>query len=179
MKFKAIVAQYPVLDVTSPFFSERFDYDKKLRGVSPPDAKVLEEHLQHNKAVVTGDESLSRMALTRVIINEGKYFGYLSRGANSDFLLTRVQPIKCLELPKKEQIPFMFVYHGNQDSAVPVEGTIAFEKRMKELFPEVASLFVYQDGEHGFDRDATLDDEWLKHGLAEVGKHWPDRQYQI
>ena len=173
MRFKAIIAQYPVLDVLSPFFSEKFDYDKKINGIPSPDARILHDHLAHNIDIVTGDESLARAPVMLALINEGLYFDYLSRGANSEEARIRVQPLRCLEPARTEQIPFMFVYHGRQDTGVPVEGTELFEKRLKELHPDAAARFVCQDGPHGFDSTATLSDVWLMEGLADVERYWP------
>jgi hypothetical protein len=175
MKFKAVFAQYPVLDVASPFFSQKFYHDKKINGNVSPDPKVLHEHLETSMDVVAADETLSRSQIVLAIINEGHHFEYLTRKADSELAATRVQPMKCLERVKTEQIPFMFVIHGKQDTGVPVEGTEAFEKRMKELHPSAHVKFVYEDGPHGFDRDARLDDKWLKDGLIEIARSWPAR----
>jgi hypothetical protein len=173
MKFKVVFAQYPVLDVASPFFSQKFDHDKMINGNVSPDPKVLEEHLQTSKDIVVSDETSSRFNMMLALINEGHYFEYLTRNADSELAIARVQPMKCLERVKIEQIPFMLVNHGNQDTGVPVEGTKLFEKRIKELHPSAAVKFIYEDGPHGFDRDATLQDEWVKDGLTEVARFWP------
>jgi acetyl esterase/lipase len=173
MNFKAVLAQYPVLDVASPFFSQKFDHDKLILGNISPDPTVLEEHLQTSKEILAADETLSRLQIVLAIINEGHYFEYLKRNTDSELAAAKVQPIKCLELVKTEQIPFMFVIHGKEDTGVPVGGTEEFEKRLKELHPGAAARFVYETGQHGFDRDATLQDQWLKDGLSEVAKFWP------
>jgi len=177
MHFKAVIAAYPILDVTSPFFSKPFDYDKKIMGRPSPSPSLLKDFLALMKPedVVTADESLSRAPLMLVIINEGRYFESLSRDARSEAEVARIQPIRNIERLETNKIPFLFVYHGKNDTGVPVEGTRIFEKTLRALHPQTNARFVYEEGEHGFDRDASLETEWLKRGLEQVGIYWPAR----
>jgi acetyl esterase/lipase len=175
MNIKAVIAAYPVLDVTSPFFSKPYDQDKMILGQPSPPASLLTEYLTSIKpgTVSTCDETRSKAPIMLTIINQGRYFEILSRDALSEEKIARVQPIRNLERVQTEKIPFLFVYHGKDDTGVPVEGTHAFEKRLRELHPTIKANFVYEQGEHGFDRDASLETDWLQKGLEEVGKYWP------
>jgi len=175
MNFKAVIAAYPIIDVSSPFFSKPYDHDKKILGRPSPPPSFLNSFLASIKpgSVVTSDETLSRSLIMRAIINQGRYFDFLSRNAHSEAEIAQVQPLWNLELLTTKPIPFLFVYHRRQDDGVPVEGTEAFEKSLRALYPQTNARFSYEEGGHGFDRTASLETKWLKDGLDEVGKYWP------
>jgi acetyl esterase/lipase len=162
---KAIVAAYPVIDVTTPFWTET--YEKVMMGFSQQPASVVSDHLAAIKpgAVVPADPTLSRSPLAFAIVQNGRYLEFLGKDE-------KLQPLKNLEKFKGD-LPFLFAYHGRQDSAVPVEGTEKWEALLKKVRPDGKWRVAYEDGEHGFDGTAALDTPWLKNGLKEVEKYWP------
>jgi acetyl esterase/lipase len=161
---KAIIAQYPILDVTSDFYTKA--YEKPIFGLPQQPEDLVENHIASMKPVMVADPSdpLSRLGLAFAIVQQGRYLELLGQGQ-------RVQPLENLKAFKGE-LPFLFVCHGNQDSAVPAEGTKVFEKLLKEMRPDAKAKFAYEDGEHGFDKVCTLETSWLMEGLKEVQKAW-------
>ena len=81
-----------------------------------------------------------------------------------------VYPLEMLESVKG--FPPLFAYHGRDDSAVEVEQTEVFVKRLKEVWPEGKVLVRYERGDHGFDKLVGLETPWLKEGLEFVTWEW-------
>jgi len=165
---RACVAAYPVLDIESRFFTE--DYEKIIMGNRVVPTKVLEDHLSDVKpgAIVSADSvPLTRNPLAICIVQHGLYLEFLGREP-------QLFPLKTLE--RASNLSFICIYHGKQDSAVPIEGSEVFMKRLKELHPQAQTLLLSEEGEHGFDAVATLETPWLKKGLAAVAEHWPAKK---
>lgn len=59
-------------------------------------------------------------------------------------------------------MPATFILHGNEDSAVPVSGSERFVEALKKTLPGSAIRLDVRPGDHGFDGDATLKEDWLK-----------------
>ncbi|RYP69920.1 hypothetical protein DL769_005145 [Monosporascus sp. CRB-8-3] len=59
----------------------------------------------------------------------------------------------------------VFVWHGNEDSVGPVRGSI-------KLDSELVFHLAVQPGEHGFDADPKIDDDWMAHGLKNLVGAW-------
>ena len=163
---KAVMAQYPILDVASDFFKKA--YKKPISGLPQQPQDLVENHIASMKtgSVVVADPSdpPSRLGLAFAIVQQGRYLELLGEGPE-------VRPLENLKAFKGE-LPFLFICHGNQDSAVPVEGTRMFEKLLREMRPDAKVKFAYEDGEHGFDEACTLETPWLMEGLREVQKAW-------
>lgn len=168
IKLRAVIAAYPVLDVTSPFFTEA--YPKTLFDVTPamlPPSLVDEHIAKIAPGAVVADAAPfpERNGLAIAIVQTGRYLEMLGGDA-------RLQPFKNLEAFRGD-LPFIFTYHGRQDSAVPAEGTERWEELLRKVRKDGKWKVSYADGEHGLDADATLETPWLKEGLEEVEKYWP------
>ena len=66
----------------------------------------------------------------------------------------------------------VFVWHGESDSAVPVEQSRKLARKMKEIQPEATFTLAERPGDHGFDAESKIDDEWMKEGLDPLVKAW-------
>lgn len=165
---KAVIAAYPVLDITSPFFTEV--YPKTLLGIAPgqlPEGLVDQHLAKTAPGTVIADATPfpERRMLAIAIIQTGRYLDILGREA-------KLQAFRNLETFKGD-LPFIFTYHGRQDSAVPVEGTKHWEQWLRKVRTDGKWKVTYEDGEHGLDADATLETRWLREGLEDVEKYWP------
>jgi acetyl esterase/lipase len=171
LKIRAVISAYPVLDVTDRFFTEA--YDKPIRGWPPLPQSVVEDHLKAIKPgrIVPGDykDPLERLPLAIATLQHGRYLEFLG----SDPKLMPIEVLKTLQAD--HYLPFLFVFHGLQDSAVPVEGTQKFEQVLRKVRPDARARFVYESGEHSFDKEATLETPWLKIALEEFEQFWPVR----
>lgn len=172
LKLRAVISAYPVLDVTDRFFTEA--YDKPIRGWPQLPQSVVQDHLAAMRPgqIVPGDykEPLERLPLAITTLQHGLYLDFLG----SDPKLRPIQNLQTLQ--RSHYLPFLFVFHGLQDSAVPVEGTKKFEQVLKEVRPDAKTRFVYESGEHSFDKEASLEAPWLKDSLNELERFWPAKQ---
>ena len=69
-------------------------------------------------------------------------------------------------------VPFLYIFHGTEDSAVPCSEARQFLGEWKQKFGEKKGIGKFMPGEHGFDSETTLETEWIREGLAEVTKAW-------
>lgn len=164
---KAVIGQYPYLDVASPFFSQA--YEKNLFGFPQAPKDTVDKHIASIKpgtvlATDPEDPPMTRFGLSLAIVQQGRFLEFLG----SDPKLLPLENLKA----SRAELPYLFVFHGKQDSLVPVEGTEAFEKLLKEVKPDAKARFVYVDGEHGFDAASSLETPWLREGLGEVEGPW-------
>lgn len=54
-----------------------------------------------------------------------------------------------------------------------MESSQNFVERLREHHPTTPVHFSLVPGNHGFDLEATLEDEWVKKGLEFLAKFWP------
>ena len=159
---KAVVAGYPMLDYESEFFSTNIPkviFDAPMMSIEDADAIIS---AAKSAPVMSENLDPAAMVIAKAVLQQGR-IGELLGDDESLFPMKTVGKVKAL--------PFTFIMHGKQDTVVPVEGTENFAKTAGERLRE--SLHVeYRDGEHGFDADSGLDDEWLQRGLAKVTKAW-------
>jgi acetyl esterase/lipase len=155
---KAIIASYPGMAIwkkrTSPI----------LRAPTIP-PEVLEQHLQNMKPgeIVTAADPPERMHIALSMAQQARTIDFYG----SDDILF---PMKRLEMV--EQVPFVFVLHGKDDSAVPVQMSVDFAEAVTKRFGADNIDLRIEAGEHGFDSTATLDLPWLSAGLKRVTELW-------
>lgn len=176
MDVRGLVCCYPMLDIEDPFYNSASS--KPIVGVPNCDPRILDEHLaamcsEEKGCQPTQAEPPDRLALSFVIVQQGRYLEFLGTQDSRLFPFRRLQDArdadgKC----EGENLPPMFIFHGKQDSAVPSEGTVAFEKRMRSLRPKARLRVCLQEGDHGFDAEASLQTPWLREGLKEPVEAW-------
>lgn len=170
-QIRAVIAAYPMLDLRSSFYTKA--YSKPIVGVPNIPDKIIKIHMkslsQHLVQPVTAADPPERLELAFAIVQNGVFLEFFGSDDPALFPLERAKGLiveKCLELPP------MFLFHGRQDSAVPVEGTECFVQLLRQKAPYIRVDLHIQDGDHGFDMDATMETEWLKRGLAMTSMYW-------
>jgi acetyl esterase/lipase len=160
---KAIIAAYPMIDVDSPWYSQPFT--KPIMGSPTLPSEIVDEHLAAMKPgqMVLNSIPPNRIPLGLASVQHGRLTGFIGTD-------DKLFPMRRLE--KVMELPFVFVYHGKNDSAVPVEGTISFAEEVEKKFGKDNIILKLEPGDHGFDGEATLQTPWLKEGLVEVTKRW-------
>jgi acetyl esterase/lipase len=161
---RALIAAYPMLDVGADFFSKNLGTQHPL-GVPMLPAEVLESHLRDMKEgdVVSEVEPPERFQLAVGMVQQGRWMEFLGEGAG-------LFPMKVIE--EVQEVPFMFLFHGSDDSAVPVEGTEKFAEKAKVRFGEEKVLLYTGPGEHGFDGEVGVETPWMEEGLVKVTRAW-------
>lgn len=167
LDIKSVLAQFPALDFRSPFFAE--PGVKTILGAPQVPSAVLETHIagMEKGKIVTSVFPPGRMDLCLVAVQQGKFLELLGD-------MPELYPFDVLDKVEKKDVPYMSIFHGKQDSAVPVEGSEKFlEKAEKVLGAGKVDLYI-GEGEHGFDKEVTTATPWLKEVLRKVDGAWLD-----
>ncbi|GAM90459.1 hypothetical protein ANO11243_085030 [Dothideomycetidae sp. 11243] len=177
-----LICCYPMLEVESDFYNTASE--KTIAGVPNLDPRLLEDHLvqiRSSATVPTEAYPPDRLALSFVVVQTGRFLEFLTRGKERYEVeaYERLFPLRRLQNERDADgearganLPPMFIFHGEQDSAVPCGGTNLFEERLR-AFRSAARLRVsLQSGDHGFDARASTETPWLKQGLHEVVNGW-------
>ncbi len=98
------------------------------------------------------------------IVQNGRFLDFLGRQSE-------VFPVENVSRATKLP-PFVWLFHGRQDTAVPFYGSERFVEELRTLKPEVNVRFEGYEGDHGFDDDMTITEGWMKEGMTEVAKYW-------
>lgn len=151
---QSVVAAYPMLDLKSPFYTEV--YSKPIVGVPNIPNSVIEENLDsvrfgRRPAVVTAADPPERLELAFSIVQNGRFLEFFG-AHNSD--LFPMERIETFTVAETAELPPFFIFHGEQDSAVPAEGSRRFVSLLRERFPDNKNQLYIQSGDHGFDVDA-------------------------
>lgn len=168
-EIRASVAAYPCMDMADPVF--RQVPDAPVPGSDPSDRNAMGEHLERIRKgevppVLSEDPKIERGGL----MFAAQPFGLFSR--LFPFEKRHLFPFENLRDGARFPRGGVFVWHGDEDSIVPVRGSVALEKLVKELDPELPFRLTVRPGDHVFDFDAKIDDEWMAEGLAGLVKAW-------
>lgn len=159
---KAVISMYPYIDLAPK-------REKPILGIAPGPESVVQNHLKSMQPgkIVTSAFPPERMDITIPLAQSGdivKYYG-------SD---ERLNAWKLLE--RASDMPYTLILHGEEDTAVPVEGSLRWEAAAKAKFGgEKVTLHVEPGKEHGFDCAVPLETPWLKGYLGKVTELWLGR----
>ncbi|KAF1811937.1 alpha/beta-hydrolase [Eremomyces bilateralis CBS 781.70] len=171
---RALILGFPSLDLRSPWFSKAGP--KSIMNSEPwGDVKILQEHmlnLPHGE-VVTSDPTRKRIELARIIIQHGQMTRLLGNR-------TELFPLECLGILQmflnqapNGRHPFIWIYHGDKDTAVPFDGTKRFVSQIHHEVPQVQiKLSIGQGMEHGYDTALGMDEGWVRQGLQIIDRYW-------
>ena len=81
-------------------------------------------------------------------------------------------PIERLENGERLPSAGGLIWHGKEDSAVPVEGSVRFSEAVKKHCSDVNFSLLVRPGDHGFDIDARLNDAWVEEALKPYVTAW-------
>ncbi|CAF9937837.1 MAG: hypothetical protein ALECFALPRED_007428 [Alectoria fallacina] len=161
--FRAIIAGYGMLDMKSPWFTTHFEKHPLGRPMLPP--SVVDDHLASMKPgqTVSAVTPPLRLDLALATLQYGRYPEMLG----SD---KAAYPMEMLDTVTS--FPPLFIYHGEDDSAVEVRQTEAFVETFGRLVPRGKLLVRYERGDHGFDAPVGLGAPWLREGLDFLQGEW-------
>ena len=150
---KAVIGLYPQLDMRDPFYNTKFE--KRLFGMPMLPTEVVDAHVEAMApgAVVTSAHLPARLDLACSMVQNGRVTEFLGEAKD----LFPVEMVATVE-----SMPAVLILHGSEDTAVPVAGSKRFVEALKSRLPGSAVRLDVRPGEHGFDGDATMKEEWLK-----------------
>lgn len=160
-----------MLDLKSPFYSEK--YSKPIVGVPNLPNAIIEDHLSAMKTFssssITSADPPESLELAFAIVQNARFLEFFGIENSELFPLERIERLGSLGALS---LPPTFIFHGEQDSAVPVDGSRKFVALLREISPNSQVQLHMQDGDHGFDADSTLETPWLRDGLGVASKEW-------
>ena len=176
---RATIASYPMVDLNAPWFAEHFE--KHFFDVPQLPESVYTEHIakikaqedlsstsseQAKKVVVSSDPRLDRAPLFFAMVQHGSFPRHLDNSNKKGLILDRLEG--------GERFPRggVFVLHGTEDSLVPVEQSRKLAEKVNEVDADANFNLVERPGDHGFDGETKLDEEWLQDGLKPIVDAW-------
>lgn len=165
-RIKAAIAQYPIIDLESPFYATPSN-DKIIMGNPQVPLDLLENYVKKigpNPAPMSEDVPPTKFDLCLAAVQQGKYRALVGP-EEILYPLRRVQK-------GEEMKPHYFLLHGREDSAVPVEHSQRFVQLLQQKQGDERVRLAVQPGEHGFDATTSLDEQWLEEELELVTKAW-------
>ncbi|KAE8147901.1 alpha/beta-hydrolase [Aspergillus avenaceus] len=172
-QIRGVIAAYPMVDLRSRFYRE--SYSKPIVGVANVPVRVVNDHLatltqESQRPWVTAANPPDRLELAFAITQNGRYLEVFGSADRELFPMERIEDL--LSNGEKVRLPPMFILHGEQDSAVPVESSKKFVRFLREKLPQTTVMLYTQDGDHGFDAEATLETPWLQKRLDIISQVW-------
>jgi acetyl esterase/lipase len=154
---KSVIASAPPPDVG-------WKRTRPIIGAPTVPKYVLEQLLKFVEPdeIVTSLVTPERMPIALSLAQQGRLLGFFGTA-------DKLSPVKVLDII--EDMPFMIILHGKDDTAVPVEGSVEFAEMASKRFGAKVALCI-QPGQHGFDNTANLNMPWLKDGLKQVTEEW-------
>lgn len=164
---KAVIAAYPVTYIDSDWYSKA-STDKSPFGTPQLPRQMLDAHIAAIKpgTIVTSATPPDRIPLGIVALQHGLFSELF--GEDDAFHPDRVLAKKSAG----DKVPYLYVLHGKGDTAVPCDQSVQFVGEWQAKFGKDRATGEYQEGEHGFDGEASLEDEWMQRGLSGVTKAW-------
>lgn len=143
--------------------------------------EILDKHIEAMDSDPSKRELISdtpdpneRLQLILVAVQQGRFIEMF--GDEEDVYPLRVLEKVAAEVRgegKERKMPFLWLYHGEKDSVLPVEGTTKLGARWKEIFgDEGLKMHVEMGAEHGFDCEADVEVGWMREGLEEIEGVW-------
>lgn len=181
-QISALIGAYPMVDVETSFYNSAFE--KPIVGVPTIDPAILENHLQamdrSSLSPPTAASPPDRMALSFSIVQSGRYLEFLGRDDPRLFPINRLDDLVDADgRDGGADLPQMFFFHGEHDSAVPKDGTELFVSKLKATRPSARVELAIQPGDHGFDGDANLRTPWLHEGIKKIRAAWLKQAHRL
>ncbi|PHH87517.1 hypothetical protein CDD83_8755 [Cordyceps sp. RAO-2017] len=170
-EIRAVTAAFPGVDWRSPHFSSG-DYEKPpMMGRPQLDRSVIDEHAARvaggdAPAVVSDDPAFARLPLMFAAVQHGLFHDLFPPARRDLFILDRLDDGAVF--PRGG----VFVWHGAQDTIVPVEGSLKLRDKIAERDPDLSFRLTIRDGDHGFDDAVKIDEPWMAAGLVSVVSAW-------
>ena len=156
---KAVISTYPFITL-SPTRT------KPIFGAPVLPTSVLQDHLDSIQPgkIITEATPPDRINIAIAIAQQELFPRYYGTNERHDAW-------KLLE--KANDIPYTFIFHGAEDSAVPVDGSIEWVAAAKNRLGQgKVKLHIEEGAEHGFDSETPLETPWLQEGLGAITENW-------
>jgi acetyl esterase/lipase len=167
LAIKVLFLQYPTLNMTDVLSLSASEAMQKsgLWSEQVPYSEVEDYLAGVQKGTLRTRATYgSRMRLAMGLLQAGKFWDE-ARDAE------RLCPMRALDTAGK--LPPILLYHSKGDDLLPWQHTEEWAAKLRRLQPDVPLFLTYQQGDHVFDKDDTIETPWLKEPLQFVHKYWP------
>jgi acetyl esterase/lipase len=167
LAIKVLFLQYPTLNMTDVLSLSASEAMQKsgLWSEHVPYSEVEDYLAGVQKGTLRTRATYgSRMRLAMGLLQAGKFW---DEGRDAE----RLCPMRALDTAGK--LPPILLYHSKGDDLLPWQHTEEWAAKLRRLQPEVPLFLTYQQGDHVFDKDDTIETPWLKEPLEFVHKYWP------
>lgn len=168
-KVRSCTAAYPAYDLEDPHFLE--GSKGPTLGVGPLPYSIVEEHLKKVRegtlpSIVSDDSRCERGELMFALTHAGLTKHLID--PDKRYLFPSYQMDDGARFPRGG----VFVWHGQDDTVVPATGSIRLKEKVEKLDPSLEFRLALRPGEHGFDHEANIEEQWMAEGLEKVVKSW-------
>lgn len=177
LRIRTVIAAFPMLDLRGPAFTK--DYSRQIFDIPQIPNSYIDEELAKLRApssskIVTNVVFEERQKLCMALAQRGRYLELFGEDRDPSPGKRRIHPEDRVADGCK--LPPTLIYHGAEDSAVPVEGTEKFVKLVRELDAVMnggAFEFMKVPGEHGVGNELPLGSEqWVRELEIFINKFW-------
>lgn len=179
VRIRAAAIAYGMLDMRSAWWTQ--PGEKHPFGAPSVPSSVLDAHVaavQSGKAprVVSSATPPERQHFPMAALQAGLFEKYIG----SERYLYPIEVVEDFSVKAGEAsmagLPKWWLYSGEQDGAVPVEGTIKFAEAVKKAQEPEEVLVTICEGDHGFegvqhDREG-MRAEWCRQGIQFLDRAW-------
>ncbi|KAF7553350.1 hypothetical protein G7Z17_g3703 [Cylindrodendrum hubeiense] len=168
-EIKAVTAAYPMIDYKSPHFTDISE--APILGCPFIPASLIEDHVDRIRkgevsSIISADDTLERLKFMFCLIQNGKYPEFFPPNRRDLDIFDKLDDGAMF--PRGG----VFILHGNEDEVVPTEGSIKLSDKLRDIDQELNFRLTIQQGNHGFDASAKIDDKWLAEGLKDLIAAW-------
>lgn len=163
---------YPMVDLHSDHYTKPFE--KPICGVPNFPDQLVEDFITSklDASSITEADPPVRLDLALATVQNGRFLEFLGDEAEL-FPLERIKNKELSSQPVgKSILPPFYILHGENDTAVPLEGTLKLLEHMREVGHDAKMHVVIRPGDHGFDASTTIQEDWMKAGLDFIAQEW-------
>jgi hypothetical protein len=167
-----------MVDMKAAHFTK--SYAKSIVGVTNYPSEDVEKFVYSTsgRPAITEADPPVRLDSAMAVVHNGRYLELLGQDPEL-FILDRIERMGSTLNPGRSLLPPLFLLHGEEDSAVPVDGTRKLVDSLQRFDPGTNIHLAIRPGDHGFDFTATIDEPWLREGLDFVVSPWLDSKSLI
>ncbi|CAI6241353.1 unnamed protein product [Periconia digitata] len=162
---RASALPWPLVDTESEWFSVGSG-NSMVMGMPPFPKDQTENHLASmNMDAVTTQGGPDRLPIAIGGMQHG--FAHTIWGKSEETFVLRALERGGAKLPE-----FVWIAHGKDDTAVPLEGSEKLVRLIKTNSANTSVRFDVKPGDHGFANHVPFEEEWLQEALKEIAAVW-------
>jgi acetyl esterase/lipase len=164
-EIRASILAWPMVDTESDWYKVGSG-NSIMMGMPPFPKDQTEKYLASmNMNAVTTQGGHDRFPIAIGGVQNG--FAHIIWGKSEETFVLRALERGCAKLPK-----FVWISHGKDDTAVPLEGSEKLVRLIKINSAGTSVRFDVKPGDHGFDNNVPFEEEWLQEALKQVAAAW-------